>query len=337
MRCHVRLVGRDLPASAATLEGQALPEDFDRRVAETAVKTAESGIEVEDVREIAAEARQVVARFDGSVLSSRVEGDDDSVSADLLLAVPSPEFEGALDELRNLGKKVTTDAVRGEDVTEEFVDLESRERNLVAAEQSLLGLHERAGNVGGALSIERELTNIRGQIEQVQGRINRTRPRPPPGAPPASSPGPGTPRSPSCKPWGYRDLSAFVFAWWLVPALVVALACWRRRTRPSPPTPQAPAPEPKETATRSTGRRVPRPPAPVVPFAERRTAGLRLAPTYRTADHQERMKRFPAAIQALLESKIEASFRQNPSPGTAITPQAATHPCQTSRSPTSPT
>jgi uncharacterized protein DUF4349 len=47
-----------------------------------------------------------------------------------VLSVPSPEFEAALDELGGLGEEVTTDSVRGEDVTEELVDLQARERNL---------------------------------------------------------------------------------------------------------------------------------------------------------------------------------------------------------------
>jgi hypothetical protein len=56
-------------------------------------------------------------------------------------------------------------------VTEEFVDLESRERNLLAAEESLLALYDRAESVEDTLTVEWELTDIRGQIEKVQGRI----------------------------------------------------------------------------------------------------------------------------------------------------------------------
>ena len=66
---------------------------------------------------------------------------------------------------------VTADTVRGEDVTEEFVDLASRERNLLAAEESLLGLYDRAESVDDTLEVQRELTNVRGQIERAQGRI----------------------------------------------------------------------------------------------------------------------------------------------------------------------
>jgi hypothetical protein len=76
-----------------------------------------------------------------------------------------------LDELRSLGEKVTTDSISGQDVTEEYVDLKSRERNLRATEESLLRLYDGAENVEEALSIQRELTGVRGEIELVQGRI----------------------------------------------------------------------------------------------------------------------------------------------------------------------
>ena len=81
-------------------------------------------------------------------------------SADLVRSVPSPEFEAALDELRRLGEEVTTDSVRGEDVTEEFVDLQSRERNLLAVEEGLLKLYDRAEDVEDALSTQREITAV---------------------------------------------------------------------------------------------------------------------------------------------------------------------------------
>lgn len=243
--------GGALASSAGQSTGQALPEEFDRKI----VKTAELGVEAESVRESAAEAQRIVSRFDGSVLSSELRGDDESVSADLVLSVPSQEFEAALDELRGLGKEVTTDTVRGEDVTEEFVDLESRERNLLAAEESLLRLYDRAESVEDTLTVQRELTGVRGQIEQVQGRLqyleNRTStsqislsiqpvPAPPPPKPPAWSPAKA-----ATEAWGASlavlqaaataVISAVVFGWWLVPVIVAGLVWWRRRNRVSGP------------------------------------------------------------------------------------------------------
>lgn len=243
-----------VPDSGGQSASQILPADFDRRI----VKTADLGLRAEDVRASAAEAQQVAARFGGSVLNSQISqgtGKEDRVYADLVLTVPSQEFENALADLRGLGKKVTNDSVAGQDVTEEFVDLESRERNLLAAEGSLLDLYERANSVDDTLQIQRELTAIRGEIELVQGRIQYLEERTAfsqitLSIQPVASPSP-PPKQPAWDPgevasraWAASlnvlqaaataGITAVVFGWWLLPLIVIGLIWWRRRNRDAP-------------------------------------------------------------------------------------------------------
>src|SRR5919107_29670 len=103
--------GEDLAQSSegavSVTEDPAALGDFGRKI----VKTADLGLRSEEVRESAAQAQQLAASAGGTVLSSQVYGSDDSVAADLVLSVPSEEFERVLDELRGLGKKVPTDTV----------------------------------------------------------------------------------------------------------------------------------------------------------------------------------------------------------------------------------
>jgi Domain of unknown function (DUF4349) len=246
--------GENLTQSSASAAGitedPAALGDFGRKV----VKTANLGLRSEEVRQSAARAQQVAATAGGTVLSSQVYRNDDSVTADLVLSVPSEEFEGVLDELRGLGEKVTTDSISGQDVTEEYVDLESRERNLRATEESLLRLYHRAENVEEALSIQRELTTVRGEIELVQGRIKYLDQRSAYSQitlniQPVTSP---PPPKPTWDPGEHVEqawdaslavlqviataiISAVVFGWWLVPVLVGGLLWWRRRNRGSRP------------------------------------------------------------------------------------------------------
>jgi Domain of unknown function (DUF4349) len=239
-----------VPEESGTIGEPAIPEDFGRKI----VKTANLGLRSEEVRQSAAQAQQVAAAAGGTVFSSQVYRSEDSVTAQLILSVPSEEFERVLDELRGLGEKVTTDTVSGQDVTEEYVDLQSRERNFRATEESLLGLYNKAESVEEALSIQRELTNVRGEIELVQGRIKYldqhtaysqitldiqpvTSPPPPK---PAWNPG-----DVAAHAWtaslgvlqaiATALISAIVFGWWLAPVLVGGLLWWRRRNRPSSP------------------------------------------------------------------------------------------------------
>ena len=224
--------------------------DFGHKI----VKTADLDLRSEEVRRSAARAQQLAAATGGTVLSSQVYRNGDSVTADLILSVPSGEFERVLEELRNLGEKVTTDTISGQDVTEEYVDLESRERNLRATEESLLRLYDRAENVEEALSIQRELTTIRGEIELVQGRIKYLDQRSaysqitlniqpvtsPPPPKPTWDPGRVVERA-----WDASlavlqvmvtaIISALVFGWWLAPVLIGGFVWWRRRNRDSRP------------------------------------------------------------------------------------------------------
>jgi hypothetical protein len=231
------------------------PEDFDRKI----VKTAQLGVTSEDVRGEAAAAQQVASRFGGTTISSQTYRSDSAVSADLILSVPSEHFEDALDDLRDLGEEVTTDTVSGQDVTEEYVDLQSRERNLLAAEQSLLDLYSRAGDVQDALSIQRELTAVRGQIEQVQGRMQYLKQSSDmsqislsiqPVTNPPKPPSAWDPALVVAKAWNASlavlqtltavILSTLVFGWWIIPPL--ALVAWwlRRRLRRPGFAPQPP-------------------------------------------------------------------------------------------------
>ena len=229
--------------------------DFGRKV----IKTADLGLRSEEVRRSAARAQQVAATAGGTVLSSQVYRSDDSVTADLVLSVPSEEFERVLDELRSLGEKVTTDSISGQDVTEEYVDLKSRERNLRATEESLLRLYDRAENVEEALSIQRELTTVRGEIELVQGRIKyldqrSTYSQITLNIQPVTSPPPRPnwdPKDVVERAWSASlsvlqvmataIISAVVFGWWLAPVLVGGFLWWRRRNRDSRPAATEPS------------------------------------------------------------------------------------------------
>ncbi|HET7271758.1 MAG TPA: DUF4349 domain-containing protein [Rubrobacter sp.] len=241
--------GAEFASQGEVVSGpQVAQDDFGRKI----VKTAELGIRAEDVRSGAARAQEVAARVGGSILSAQTYSADNSVYADMIISVPSNEFEGTLDELRALGEEVTTDTISGQDVTEEYVDLKSRERNLLAAEQTLLGLYDRADDVQDALSIQRELTDVRGQIEQVQGRIKYLDQRSdfaqislsirPVASPPKPRPA-WDPKLIVARAWSASlavlqalatvFLSAIVFGWWLVPVLIAGTWWLRRRLRRS--------------------------------------------------------------------------------------------------------
>ncbi|MBI2300858.1 MAG: DUF4349 domain-containing protein [Armatimonadetes bacterium] len=95
-------------------------------------------------------------------------------TATITFRVPSASFESALAALSGLaagGGLLRSREVTAEDVSEEWVDLESRVRNKHREEDRLLELLGRSGDISHLLEVEKELARVRGEIEQAEGRL----------------------------------------------------------------------------------------------------------------------------------------------------------------------
>ncbi len=85
--------------------------------------------------------------------------------------VPVDRFDSFVSAVSKLGE-VRTNHVGSQDVTEEFADLEARIRNKQEEEKRLLKhLADSTGKLEDILAVEREITRVRGEIEQMQGRL----------------------------------------------------------------------------------------------------------------------------------------------------------------------
>ena len=83
--------------------------------------------------------------------------------------VPAERLEGTLDALARLGA-VQTRAIDAEDVDASIVDEEARLRNLRRAEVDLRALMDKGGKVDEILNVQQNLTEVRGQIEQLDAQ-----------------------------------------------------------------------------------------------------------------------------------------------------------------------
>jgi hypothetical protein len=117
-------------------------------------------------------ARNIAIGLGGFVVgSSSSQGREQRlVSGTLELRVPSRSYGRALERLSALGR-VESSEESGQDVSQEFVDLEARGRHLEAVERQLLELLERADTVAAALSVQSQLNQVQLELEQVRGRL----------------------------------------------------------------------------------------------------------------------------------------------------------------------
>jgi Domain of unknown function (DUF4349) len=135
------------------------------------IKTARLSMEVRDAG-LPDAVQDVVAIAEGAggfVLSTELS-DERAGTGTIVVRVPAEEFEGALGSIGDLGD-VERRTVSGEDVSEEFVDLEARLRNFEAQEAVLLRLMDRATTIGETIRVQRELTGVQLEVERIRGRL----------------------------------------------------------------------------------------------------------------------------------------------------------------------
>ncbi len=86
------------------------------------------------------------------------------------MRVPVGRFREALGRIEALGTVIHRD-VQAEDVSESFHDLEVHLQNLRSVQTRLQQFLARAANVNDALTVERELERVGGQIDEIEGRM----------------------------------------------------------------------------------------------------------------------------------------------------------------------
>lgn len=137
------------------------------------IRTAEVRLRVTRVAEAVAFVRNAATAAGGYVSDSATYFEGDHEFAQVTIQVPFDRFDAVMTQLRQAPTvdRVLGETVNSQDVTEEFVDAEARVRNLQATEASYLALLNKATRIEDIISIQTQLTEVRSQIETLQGRL----------------------------------------------------------------------------------------------------------------------------------------------------------------------
>ncbi len=171
-------VGAPLPLpTAGVFElGEADPDSAPASAGRLIIKNADIRLMVADTDVAVDRAIQIVGDLGGYIVSSRVWYQDyyghNLKYATITIGVPVEQFERALSRMRGLSVKVVDESASGEDVTDQYVDLQSQVTNLEATRERIKSFLEQAQNVDEALRINQQLSEIERQIEQIKGQIN---------------------------------------------------------------------------------------------------------------------------------------------------------------------
>ena len=140
--------------------------EFERKV----ITTSDISLKVEDVSVTVDTITGITRASGGFVSHSSINVYDSGERGYMTIRIPQGDFEPVMSELKTLGK-VTSLETSGQDVTEEYVDLDARVNNLKRQETRLLEILNMTTTVEEVLDVEYELGRVRGEIESITGRL----------------------------------------------------------------------------------------------------------------------------------------------------------------------
>ncbi len=159
------------PGANGSTNGQAVT--LDRKI----IFNAKLDLQATDVRasfsDVSRLARGVGGFIERSSLDERPSKEDTkALYATLSMRVPSAKYGDVVADLRALqGVKITKEQSSANEVTEQYTDLTSRQRNLERSEGQYLRLLEQAKTIQEILTVNERLDSVRLQIEQIQGKL----------------------------------------------------------------------------------------------------------------------------------------------------------------------
>jgi Domain of unknown function (DUF4349) len=145
------------------------------KISRKVMRNAELAIEVASPAAAESKVSSLVERLGGYVASSEREvvadeGARSEARVNLSLRVPAERMDEALREIKRLGGGAETEKIGSEDVTDEYIDVDARITNQRHLEQQLVSILAQANNVDSALKVHHELTDVRTEIDRLEGR-----------------------------------------------------------------------------------------------------------------------------------------------------------------------
>ncbi len=153
-------------------QSQSMAEGINRKI----LRNADLTLEVEAPTEGQRKITSIAESLGGFVVTSesKQRQSPDAVKQDLevhlVIRIPAQQFNAALEQIRGVGSRVLQEKTTGEDVTEEFIDLEARIKTQIALELQFLEIMKRANKVEDALEVQRQIAEVRTEIEKLEGR-----------------------------------------------------------------------------------------------------------------------------------------------------------------------
>lgn len=157
--------------SKTSAQGYSESQEIDSGDGRKVITNGNANIEVENFDTAVAKIKELCTIHEGYVTNSNMwASDSNRKSGSITVKIPEKKFEQFADSLGQIGE-VKSKNISSSDVTEEYIDLQARLKNLKNQEKRYTEILDMAKDVNEILQIEAQLGRVRGEIESLEGRI----------------------------------------------------------------------------------------------------------------------------------------------------------------------
>jgi hypothetical protein len=135
------------------------------------IKNGNLSLKVGSVDNSAKDIAAIAKNNDGDVFSSSVYNRNNIKSGNIVIRIPVANFEKTFNEIKKVASLVVRESTTGQDVTEEYTDLQAQLKNRQAEELQFQLILQQSQKIQDVLDVTQQLYRVRGEIEQLQGRI----------------------------------------------------------------------------------------------------------------------------------------------------------------------
>lgn len=146
---------------------EAAPVDAETRMV---VRDTSLSLVVKDVTGTISEIESRADSLGGWMVNSNLSRPEEGGSGTITIRVPEEKRAEALEVFRSMAVKVVSESVSGYDVTDEYVDIESRLAVLMTTKRKFEEILASAVRVQDLLEVQRELVNLQQQIDSLKGQ-----------------------------------------------------------------------------------------------------------------------------------------------------------------------
>lgn len=154
--------------AAPVAEYEEETNDFSQR---KIIRDGTINFKCQDIQETDAFLRNEVTALKGYISNESSNSYGERTERSLTIRVPFEQFDGLIAKIQSHAVKVDFININSEDVTEQFIDIEARLKIKKELETRYSELLKQTKSIDEILSLERELSNVRGEIESMEGRL----------------------------------------------------------------------------------------------------------------------------------------------------------------------